>query len=293
MLLAAQPVNPWMEEARELVAQFRFADAIERLEVAKKVPGLAGDELHAVLGLLAYCQLAEGRRADAEATWVALLQDDPEFEPARETSSPKVLEAFATAKKRLFPADYVHLEEEPAPAGRAAVKLVDPWNQVQLVTLWSRRDGADWHETPLTAEGRRYFVALQIAAGESLEWYVEASGGQRVLASVATRSDPRQLLAPRIEVGVVPEPEPVGVNGRRIAGVIAIGLGIAAGAVGAGLEVNGWNTRLAARDRSKPPGDFADTALRAEADGAAQQTWATGLFIGAGVALAGGIALAW
>lgn len=293
LVLAAQPSSPWLDEARVLVEQLRFADAIARLQVARQVRSLEPGELREVLELLAYCQVAEGRREAAEATYTTMLQADPWLELSRESSSPKVLEVVDAAKKRLFPPDYVRLEERPSAPGWAALRLIDPWGQVRAVTLFQRRDGGEWEETALVEEaGHVLRFPLTLAASDQLEWYVQARGEVEVVAQVGTRTQPRLLKVARPDPVVVAPVVPKA-SGPRVAGVVVMGVGLLLGAVATGLQVGGWNQRLAARDPSRPPGDFADSARRAELEGQAQQTWAIGLFIGAGVTVGTGVVLVW
>ena len=199
--------------------------------------------------------------------------------------------AEEAAKTRLFPADYVRLEEQPSPAGRVALTLVDPWSQVRAVTLYERRDGGEWHETALS-EAADHALRFTLTTAGQLDWYVEARSDSAVLAHVASRAEPRVLRVARSEPVIVVAPSKPS-NTARVVGFIVLGAGVAAGAVATGLEVGGWNLRQAARDPTRAPGDFADTAQRAERDGKSQQTWATGLFIGAGAAVATGVVLAW
>ncbi|MFO0598165.1 MAG: hypothetical protein U0228_22875 [Myxococcaceae bacterium] len=284
--------SPWLDDARALVAKLQFAEAIERLEVARKVPGVDREGQRAVLELLGYCQVAEGRREDAEATFVALLQLDASAELGKDVASPKVVEAFEAARKRHFPADYVRFEEKTAPAGRVVFDLIDPWKQVTDVVLFTRRDGGEWTEAVL--EGPRSFsFAVVVAPGGKLEWRVEARAGERVAATIATEAQPRLVEVARIDTSaevLAPASSP---RPSRVVGVVLLGLGVAAAAIGTGLEVGGWNQRLAARDRSRPPGDFASTALAADQAGASQQAVGVGLFIGAGLAVGTGVVLAW
>lgn len=295
LALAAQPSSPWLDEARALVEQLRFGDALARLEVARQVRSLEPAELREVLELLAYCQVAEGRRDAAEATYTVMLQADPWMQLS---SSPKVLEAFEAAKRRLFPPDYVRLEEKPSPAGFAAFTLIDPWSQVRAVTLFERRDGGEWTETVLTEESSHTWRFPLRVTGQ-LEWYVEAHGETAMVAHVGSREAPRVLKVVQPPVAViVPEPVPVLVpkkkgQGVRVAGFVVLGAGVVLGAIATGLALGGTDLRAAARDRSRAPGDFADTARAAEREGQAQQTWATGLFIGAGATVATGVVLAW
>lgn len=294
VVLAAQPSSPWLSEARALVEQLRFGDAIARLEIARQVRSLDPSQRREVLELLAYCQVAEGKREAAEATYTSMLQSEPWFELSKEESSPKVLEAFDAAKKKLFPPDYVRLEQKTSAPGWAALALTDPWRQVRSVIVFQRRDGGEWKEEVLTEEAdRAYRFPLSVSGDEKLEWYVEANSEVAVVARIATREAPRVLKIARPDPVVVVAPVAQPASGARVAGFVTMGLGVALAAVATGLAVSGTNTRQAARDRTRPPGDFADTARLAERDGQAQQTWSVGLFIGAGVAVGTGVVLAW
>ena len=292
LALAAQPSSPWLDEARVLVEQLRFADAIGRLEVARQVRSLEPEELRQVLELLAYCQIAEGRRDAAEATYTTMLQADPWMQLK---SSPKVMEAFEAAKTRLFPADFVRLEQKAAPSGFAAFTLIDPWNQVRAVTLFERRASGEWLERALIEEaGHAYRFASSVTGEEQLEWYVEASTQTSVAAHVASKESPRVSKIARQEpIAVIAPPLPRVMPASRVAGFVVLGLAVAVGAVATGLAVGGTDLRQAARDPSRAQGEFADTARIAEREGQQQQTWALGLFIGAGASVATGVVLVW
>lgn len=286
VVLLAAPSSPWMSEARALVSELRFGEAIARLEVARQVPSLSVDQRHEVLELLAYCQVAEGQREAAEATFMELLRAEPAMALDGETSSPKVLDVFESAKRKLYPPDYVRVEELPSPAGRVQLRVIDPWQRVTGLVRFERRDGGAWRELKSEA-----VFPLQVAQGGVLEWYVEARADERVVARVATVESPRRVEAPRIEQSATTLAADT--SPRRVAGIIVIGAAIVAGGFATGLAVNGAKLRQDARDSTRPPGDFADTARAAEAEGVTQQTVGTGLFIGAGLTLGTGVVLAW
>lgn len=296
LLLSAQPSNTWLEEARALIAQLKFGEAFERLEVARQVPGLDAPAKQAILEWMAYCQVAEGKRDDAERTFIALLELDASAELSGEVSSPKVSEAFEAARRKHFPPDYVKLTEAPAPVGRAQLELVDPWKKVSRVVLHQRRDAGEWAEQPLDGTKGHLSFPLVVTVGSQLEWFVEALDAEdRVVSAVGSREAPKQIRVPRVdqEAQTVSEaPAPSG-NAKRVLGLVGLGLGVALAAVATGLQVGSWNLRLAARDRSRPPGDFAATALEAERSALTQQDWAIGLFIGGGVSLGAGLVLVW
>ncbi len=291
MSLLAQPVNPWLEQARLLSRELHFADAIERLKVARTVPGLDSAQRREVLELLARCQVAEGLRSDAEEAFTELLRAEPAFELDRKDTSPKILDAFDAAKKRLYPEDFAALAAIPAPAGRAALKVVDPWRRVREVHRFERVDGGSWRDSLCVIEGDTVSFAVAVAAGSTLEWYAEARGDDAVLAHLGTEAAPQVVTTMKFEV--FPQPLPPRRWQRPVAWVL-VGVALAAAAVGAVLQVNGWGLRRAARDPSKPPGDWYDTALAAEREGQRQATVALGLFLGAGaVGIGGGIFFAW
>jgi hypothetical protein len=137
-----------------------------------------------------------------------------------------------------------------------------------------------------------------VARGTKLEWYVEARGADDAVKwSLASRAEPRVENVPLIdaqpktvEAPVAPPPT---TPARRVVGFVLAGSAVLAAGLASGLQVAGFNLRQSARDRLRPPGDYAFTARQAEHDGIAQQTWALGLFIGAGVTLAVGLVLAW
>jgi hypothetical protein len=293
LLLSAQPSNAWLEEARALISKLKFADALERLEVARQVPGLDAPTKQSILEWMAYCQVAEGRRDDAERTFTALLELDPGAALSRDVSSPKVAEAFEAARRKHFPPDYVKLSEAAAPVGRAQLELVDPWGKVARVVLHQRRDAGEWKAQVLTGP---LTFPLVVPVGGQLEWYVEAlDANARVLAAVGSSASPKELRVPRVvqEAQAVSEAPSASLSGKRVAGIVALSLGVALGAVATGLQVSAWNQRLEARDRTRAPGDFAATALEAERNALTQQGWAIGLLVAGGVSLGTGVVLVW
>ncbi len=292
LLLSAEPSSQWLQEARVLAQHLRFEEAITRLEVAKVVPGLEPAERAAVLALLAYCQVAQDRRAEAESTYILLLKTDPTYALTPE-SSPKVILAFEAAKKKLYPSEYVRIDEQPSVAGQVSLVVIDPWNQVTALTLKRRANGSQWIARVLEAENGRYSFAIAAIEGDRIEWFVEARGeSDLLLASVASALSPRVVnVSPHVEI---PSAAPVTrAHPTRLAGFITLGAGLVFGAIATGFQVASVNARHAARDRSQAPGDFADTALAAEAEGQQQQGWAVGFFIGAGVATTTGVVLIW
>lgn len=290
--VAVAPDNPYLVEARALAADLRFADAITRLEVARTVPSLDEAQRREVLELLARCQVAEGRRADAAATFSALLEAEPGFALDREATSPKILEVFDEAKAALYPEDFVRLEDAPAPVGLVRVRVVDPWSRVQRLERHERRDGGAWTVQDVERQGALASFPLVLSRGGTVDWYVVARDADgAMVAHLGDAERPRSVSTAKVDAVARTE---AATPTRRWVGWALVGVAVVSAGVATGLQVNGWNQRQAARDASQPPGDWADTARAAEASGVAQTTTATGLFIGAGLlGLAGAGVLAW
>lgn len=297
MVLVAAPSGAWLEEAHGLVKELRFSEALARLDIARRTPSLTPEVLREVLELSAYCQIAEGQWSAAEATWTELLRTMPTAEPTAALSSPKVLKVYGKAKSTLYPPDYVRLEERDAPIGILRVALVDPWKSVSTIVLRSRAQD-QWVDLPLKKDGDVWGFSRPDSRTR-LEWYVEArnANGQPV-AHLATAALPRvwdaleplPVTPPKPQLSTVaPSPQ----HPTRLAGFVTLGVGVALAAVATGLQVSGVGKRQAARNPNQPPGDYAATALAAENAGISEQRWSAGLFGGAGLCLAVGVALAW
>jgi hypothetical protein len=266
---------------------------LARLEGAAKAPDLTELQRHEVAELSAHCLMAEGQRDAALEVFTRLLRAEPHYEVNPEATAPKVREVFDLAKQGLYPRDFLQLERLRAPAGRVVFKVIDPWHRAQVVRLHQRRAGGSWGDLPLAPNGGLASFELVAPPGGTIEWYVDVRGADgQVLAHLGTADEPHLVSALRAEVIAVAE-KPASTL-RPTIGWSMLGIAAVAGAVATGLQVSGWSLRSAARDASKPPGDWVDTAQRAEADGVRHTNWATALFIGAGVGAGVGVGLvAW
>ncbi|QSQ26604.1 hypothetical protein JY651_17440 [Pyxidicoccus parkwayensis] len=315
----AEPANPYLEQARARYEALHFSEAVDLLELAEQVPSSTHAQHLDILELRARCELAEGRRQEAEATYERMLMLDPRTEPPADLS-PKILETFQAVKARLFPAGYVALKQLPAAEGLVRMAVVDPWRRVDAVVLhWRGSRDVDWR--PLRARPDAECCVFQLPGGGPgpVRWYAEAQGPDgngltRLGApeaplewtrSMASMSPPgtkardgvvaESLVAPASPPGA----ERGDVHGdredsttprlRRTLGWVSLGVAVAAGLGGTWLQVQSAESH--------------DTALRAEwagdsrrhsARARTQAGWATGLFIGGGAAaLGGGYLLTW
>jgi hypothetical protein len=293
-LLLAQPANPYLEAARGLARELKFAEAIAQLKVARQVPDLQGAQRVEVLELLARCQIAEGNRADAEAAFTELLSLEPEHELDRQATSPKIVAVFDEVKRRLFPDERVSLVEESAPPGRVRARVVDPFKRVRRAELVTRTGAGPWVSEPLTVGDKLLDLPAPTAPGtEARAWYLRLVGdSDEVLATLASAEAPRTSPARLVSVETqASAPAGGGLTGTKVAALVSAGLAVVAVGVGTGLQLNAQALDRAARDASRPPGDWADTARATHADAVAQARWSVGLFLTGGVAAASATAL--
>ncbi|MBX7096378.1 MAG: hypothetical protein K1X89_01585 [Myxococcaceae bacterium] len=295
-LLLAQPANPYLEEARALMKRLAFAEAIAQLKVAKQVPGQSAAAQAEVLWLLGRCDVAEGKREDAQAAFLELLELAPAYEADR-SQSPKILEVFDEVKRKRYPKGYVKLELLPGPPDRLVVRLVDPWLSVAALVSRQRIHGeGDYREVPVALEGTQAVISLSVGSGQTLEHLVEARGDDHaVLATLGQEETPLLLVGPAVVAAASPYPEVEEASRlERAPAWLLVGAGVVALAVGAGLEARSVQRVAALNDRTQPPGDFADTARAEHAAASREAGAALGCFIGAGVlGAAGGLAFAW
>lgn len=289
-LSMAQTANPYLVTARSLVRDLKFADAIVQLEIARQVPDLDRQQRVETLELLAKCQVAEGNREKAEGAMSELLSLRPEHELDRATTSPKIVELFDGVKRRLFPDQKVSVVEERAPPGRVRMRLVDPFHRVARIELRTQTGEAGWVATEASVSDGVVDLPTPSPDREPVRWFVQVLDAQRQpLATLATEAEPRVVTK------LATEPEPIAPDPRPkkflLAGILT---GIAALAVLAGatfFEVNSQALDRASRDRTRPPGDWADTARAAHGQAVSQANWALGLFIAGGLTSAAAVVM--
>ena len=299
----AAPANPYLEQARARYEALQFSEAVELLQLAEQVPSSTRAQRVDILELRARCELAEGNRPEAEASYTRMLTLDPRAEPPADLS-PKILEAFQAVKARLFPPGYLALKPLPAAEGLVRVEVVDPWRRVSAVVLhWRGPRDAEWREVRgLPEEGLCVFQLPGEGTGP-VHWYVEArspdgGGLARLGAPDAPHVWNRGGVASEPFVAATPRPgaePPAGGDAskaprlRRTAGWVTLGVALAAGVGGTLLQVQAGQSHDAAV-RSEWAGDSRRLSERART----QAGWATALFIGGGAAaLGGGYLLTW
>lgn len=287
-LVLSQAANPWLDRARALTTELKFAEAITQLAVARQVPNLDRTQRAEVLELLARCHVAEGNRAEAEAAFTELLSQEPDFELDRTSTSPKIVAVFDEVKARLYPGGVVTLVEVTGPPGRVRAQLVDPYRKATQAVLHQKRGDGEWTQGPVPLAPRTLDFPLPLAAAMPVRWFVEvrdASGA--VLAALGSLEQPRV-----VEINTMPAPPPPVATGLRpttVAGLVVGGAAVVAAGVGLGLQASSLS-----RERAARAAEWADDARREHGQAVQQATVATGFFVGAGAAaLTSAVLFAW
>jgi hypothetical protein len=287
LVIFAQTASSDLAQARRLTKALQFDEAITLLEGVRAVPNLDKAERAQVLQLLAFCQVAVGKRPDAVDSFAELLKLEPETDLDRSLVSPKVLDVFVLAKKQVFGEQSASLSEISAGPRFLALKAVDPWKLVNQIRLHFRQEHMAWTTAVLEKVEGVYTLPISAERETKLEWYAQAVGKTgEVLASIGTADVPKVILPvvparrlDRVAISIrTPEPVPA----HRIVGAVVAGLAVVTAGIGAGFAANAYSTRLAARDNTRAPGDWADTARAAEIQAFVDSQWAAALFISAG-----------
>lgn len=283
VLLAASSAsaNPYLDKGRAAYDALNFDAAIPQLELARKSPSASTEERVQALDLLARSYIAVGRRDDAELSYGELCALDPEFEPPQGTS-PKISDAFLAAKRSIYPPDFVQLVELPAAPGFVRLELRDPWHRVARVTFETRVAGQPASET----RGRER--VLRFASPEQVPspwWAAALAEDGTTLARVGTTQSPREVPAANAMAVDASASKPQSAP-RHLAAWVASAATVALAGAGTYFALHGASLDAAARDRSAPPGDWADTARAAHAS--AQQS-VNLAFVCGGAAVATGV----
>lgn len=281
--------NPYLVKARGLYASQRFVEARRQLEIALEVPSMESSQKVDALDLLARCQIAEGKRAQAEEAFARALTLDPHWEPDC-SASPKVLEVFDAAKSKLFARPYAALRELVAPPMHLRAAVVDPWKCVARVLLVSQTVGQrSWLERELLLV--EHVASFDFGTAPQTErWYLEArdeSGATLARLGSSKKPFPLEVRSRAPEEALAPQsvrPEPPGgthIRAKKTSAWAVAGGALAAAVAGVVLLVQ--SRRAAADARSE---EWADSARDRQVRAANEARWAVGLLSTAGGAAA-------
>lgn len=246
-----------LAEARELVFQARFADAVGAARQILDRDDLSAAERNATLELLAVAQIANRQQRDAEQTLALLYSRDPDHRLTDPDASPPVLSAFARAREaRPAPIPVRLVHTTPTLARREApelsVRLTEGDDAVAEVRLVYRMGSESPSRVVMTRRSDGTYVARIPVVGDAtratdVAYHIVALAPSLApLASPGSAAEPLQLRIPAESSGSVastgsapvPEPAPAPGGGGSVAeewwfwtliAVVVIGAGVTAG----------------------------------------------------------------
>jgi hypothetical protein len=285
---AAQAANPYLEEGRRLYGKLQFKEALTQLSIAKDVPSLDAKEKAEVLDLLARCEVAEGRREEAQRHYEELLGIDWRAELPRDLS-PKILETFDEAKRHVFEPDFVAFRGLGAAPGVARAEVVDPWHEVAEVR-WVHRaaNTPRWVQAAVPIQDHLFVIDLAGQGEPWLAWYAEARRADGVvLAHWRSETEP-QVYSESLGIAT-PQAAPEPARGHRLASAILGGVALVAIATGGLLAQQSRSDAAAAQGQP-----WADQAIAQHSRALTEARVSIAAFAGAGgVALAGAVLFVW
>jgi hypothetical protein len=241
-------------------ARLKYAQAIEVLRPFTEKADAPEAERAEAFELIARASLALGKKPQAVAAFAGYLQLQPMAEEPQ--GSPKVRAAFLEAKKARFPPGYVELRRRPSGSDVLELDVVNPWRTPLTLELWQATTG-DFEKRELAVEQHRALAALapgsrsyvKAVAADGKVLAALASAGAPIEGPPAPAGEPLPAVAvtlpadaPRVEPTLgpketLPPPPPppevkTGSGGKRVAGWVALGVGVVFMAVSAG--VMGW-----------------------------------------------------
>ena len=190
-----------------------------------------------ILDLLARSVSAFGRFDEAEEIYEELLAKDPHA-PAPSQAAPAIVKAFLAAKKRLYSPEYVKLSLGKVTDGTLEVLLVDPWQQVDLLSLV---DAESAEKTALAVKDYRSTVDRE-KVGRQSRIEAQSASGQIVAALDLSLVRSPKLVSELTQPNLTPSDSPAG--GLATSGpaprpsggwLIAAGTGTAAAAIATGI----------------------------------------------------------
>lgn len=203
-----------LADARQLVLQARFADAVSAARTLLERDDLSAAERNTALELLAIAQLANRQQNEAEETLRQLYSRDPEHRLSDPDASPPVLSAFARAREARHPLVPVHLEHEtPRLSQREApelsVRITEGQDAVAELRLVYRMGSEAPSRVVMTRRSDGTYVARIPVVGDAsratdVAYHIVALAPSLApLASAGSAAEPLQL---RIPAETLPSP---------------------------------------------------------------------------------------
>ena len=183
--------NRYLQEAKKLYQQLRYAEIVHKLERALSVPNNTPKQLCEIYELMGTVHVILGNEDAAVDAFNELLGVDPKYK-LDSSLSPKILSIYARVKREFVPKEMVSFEGRPSVRTTPGKK---PWVEVGVVDeskvltgveIWCRRDEKDEFKMGAMAPvgKNRYGGSLPLemkslpAVGVRVEYVIVARGGK-------------------------------------------------------------------------------------------------------------------
>jgi hypothetical protein len=186
---APAPPNRYLQEAKKLYKQLRYAEIVHKLERALSVPNNTPRQLCEIYELMGTVHVILGNEDAAVDAFNELLNVDPKYK-LDSSLSPKILSIYRRVKSEFVPKAAVSFEGRPSvrttPGKRPWVEVgvVDESKALTAVEIWCRRsEKEEFKKGAMAPVGRgRYGGSLPLemkslpAVGVRVEYVIVARG---------------------------------------------------------------------------------------------------------------------
>jgi hypothetical protein len=188
---APAPPNRYLQEAKKLYRQLRYAEIVHKLERALTIPHNTPRQLCEIYELMGTVHVILGNEDAAVDAFSELLGVDPKYK-LDSSLSPKILSIYARVKSEFVPKAAVGFEGRPSvrttPGKKPWVEVgvVDESKALTAVEIWCRRsEKEEFKKGAMAPVGKgRYGGSLPLemkalpAVGVRVEYVIVARGDQ-------------------------------------------------------------------------------------------------------------------
>lgn len=246
---APAPVNPHLQEAKNLYNNLRYAEVVHKLERALAMPGNTPKQLCEIYELMGTVHVILGNQDAAVDAFNELLNVDPKYK-LDPSLSPKILSIYSRVKSEFVPREAVGFEGRPSvrttPGKKPWVEvgIVDESKAVVAMEVWYRRsEKEEFRKGPMAPVGTgRYGGSLPMetknipASGIRVEYVIVARGQKgKTLGVLGSMENPLSFTV--LPTTAAPPTQGPGIKGDSVpwygkwwfwtaVGVLAAGAGV-------------------------------------------------------------------
>jgi TonB family protein len=144
-----------LAQARDLYATAAYDEALAVLDRLQS--NAAGMDAMAIAQYRVFCLLALDRRDEARKTIETMLTENPLYQPAEDSASPRILSVFRDTRRQLLPA----IVRERYTAAKAAFERKDPQARERFESVLTLLDDPDVRGLPAFADLRTVVSAFR------------------------------------------------------------------------------------------------------------------------------------